>query len=255
MNAPAVDQTLLDFATEIVTEAGDYTLDVWRSEEFHVKRKVDGSPVTEADLRAEHMLRDRIAERYPDDAIVGEEHPDREGSSGRRWVIDPIDGTYTFTHGVALFSNLLYLEDDHGPAIGVINVPAIDEIVVAGRGLGCFFNGERCSVNDHPDLDGALLTSSGFDWWEPELLERVHQSGMHMRTWGDGYGYVLVATGRAEAMIDPVASFWDIAACQVIISEAGGMWSDLTGEPDAHQDNFMATNGRIHRAVLDAITD
>jgi histidinol-phosphatase len=252
---PPVDRELLDFATEILSEAGDYTLDVWRSEEFHVERKVDGSPVTQADLKAERMIRDRITERFPDDAILGEEHPDREGSTGRRWVIDPIDGTHTFTHGVALFSNLLYVEDDHGPAIGVINVPALDELVVAGRGLGCFFNGEPCSVNDERELEGALLTASGFDWWEPELLERVHRSGMHMRTWGDGYGYILVATGRAEAMIDPIASFWDIAASQVIISEAGGEWSTLGGERDPHQGSFVATNGRIHRAVLDAVAD
>ncbi|HKY16738.1 MAG TPA: inositol monophosphatase family protein [Microthrixaceae bacterium] len=255
MSGPPIDESLLAFATEIVREAGEYTLGVWRSAEFHIEHKGDGSPVTEADLGAERLLRDRIHERFPDDAILGEEQGQHDGSSGRRWVIDPIDGTYTFTRGVALYSNLLYLEDEHGPAVGVINVPGIGELVAAGRGRGCFLNGQRCHVNDHPTLEHALLNASGFDWWDPELLERVHRSGVHMRTWGDGYGYLLVATGRAEAMVDPVASFWDIAACQVVIAEAGGTWSTLTGTRDAHEGSFVATNGRIHDELLEAIGD
>jgi histidinol-phosphatase len=252
---PPVDEQLISFATDIIREAGDFTLGMWRSADLEVYRKGDGSPVTEADLGAENLLRDRIHAAFPDDAILGEEHGEHPGTSGRRWVIDPIDGTYSFTHGVALYTNLLYLEDEHGPAIGVINVPALGELVVAGRGRGAHFNGARCHVNEHPELDGSLVTSSGFDWWEPELLERVHRADVHMRTWGDGYGYLLVATGRAEAMVDPVVSFWDIAACQVVIDEAGGRWSTLDGSTDAHQGSFVASNGHVHDELLAALGD
>lgn len=254
VSTPPVDEDLLEFAVEIVREAGDYTLEVWRSEEYHVDRKGDGSPVTEADVGAERLMRNRIHERFPDDAIEGEEDAPHEGTSPRRWVIDPIDGTYTFTRGVALYSNLLYLEDEHGPAVGVINVPGVGELVAAGRGRGCFLNGRRCTVNDHPVLEEALVTAGGFDWWEPGLLEALHRSGVHMRTWGDGYGYVLVATGRAEAMVDPVVSFWDVAACQVVVTEAGGRWSNLDGGRDARGGDFVATNGRVHEELLTALS-
>lgn len=247
------DHELVEFSVEILQEAGDLTLEFFHAAEFEIERKGDGSPVTEADKAAERLLRERIEARFPDDAILGEEEPPKEGSSGRRWVIDPIDGTESFTHGVALYSNLLYLEDAAGPLVGVINIPAIAELVAAGRGIGCWFNGVPCRVNDHGELRGSLMSASGFDWWEPEMLQRVRDSGMAMRTWGDGYGYLLVATGRIEAMIDPAANFWDIAPCQVIVSEAGGRWSAIDGAPDAHRGSFVATNGHLHDAVLEIL--
>lgn len=250
MDAPAVDPSLLAFATEIVRRAGEFTLTHFRSEELHIERKHDGSPVTAADKGAEHLLRADIAERFPDDAILGEEHGEDGGNSGRRWIIDPIDGTEAFTHGVGLYSNLLYLEDEHGPAIGVINVPALGEIVYAGRGLGCFLNGLRCGVSDASSVRGSLLTTSSFESWDPDMLGRLHQSGMRMRTWGDGFGYMLVATGRAEAMVDPVIKLWDIAPCRVIIPEAGGRFTALDGSDDPEQGDAIATNGRLHDAVV-----
>ena len=177
MNAPPVDSTLLAFATEIVRRAGEFTLTHFRSTELHIERKSDGSPVTIADRGAEAMLREDILARFPNDAILGEEDGETPGSSGRRWIIDPIDGTEAFTHGVGLYSNLLFLEDEHGPAIGVINVPALGELVSAGRGLGCFLNGLRCNVNDTATVDGALLTTSAFHYWEPNMLARLRNSG------------------------------------------------------------------------------
>jgi histidinol phosphatase-like enzyme (inositol monophosphatase family) len=252
---PATDPELVDFAAQIVREAGALTLEMFRATELAIERKVDGTPVTQADRQAERYLRERIRDRFPDDEILGEEEPDQAGTSGRRWVIDPIDGTESFARGVALYTNLLYLEDEHGPAVGVINVPAIDEIVVAGRGLGCRWNGLPCSVNDHADLERAMLSTSGFDWWEPELLATVGRSSLGLRTWGDGYGYLLVATGRIEAMVDPSIKFWDVAPCQVIISEAGGRWSALDGSQDAHQGSFVATNGRVHDELLAVLAE
>jgi histidinol phosphatase-like enzyme (inositol monophosphatase family) len=250
---PPTDPALVEFASDVIREAGELTLAMFREAELAIERKGDGTPVTVADRQAERLLRDRIRARFPDDEILGEEEPDEAGTSGRRWVIDPIDGTESFTRGVALFTNLLYLEDEHGPAVGVINVPAIDEMVVAGRGLGCSFNGVACHVNDHPTIERSVLSTSGFDWWTPELLAAVRDSRLGLRTWGDGYGYLLVATGRIEAMVDPSIKFWDIAPCQVIIDEAGGRWSALDGSSDAHRGEFVATNGVIHDEVLDIL--
>jgi histidinol phosphatase-like enzyme (inositol monophosphatase family) len=250
---PPVDPALVDFAVEIVQEAGAFTFEMFRAAELAVERKGDGSPVTAADRGAERLLRERISARFPDDEITGEEEPDQPGTSGRRWVIDPIDGTESFTRGVALYTNLLYLEDEHGPAVGVINVPAIGEMVSAGRGLGCRFNGVPCHVNDHATIDGAMMSASGFDWWEADLMERARASAVGLRTWGDGYGYLLVATGRIEAMVDPAVNFWDIAPCQVVIDEAGGRWSSLDGRPDAHAGTFVATNGAIHEDVINLL--
>ena len=250
---PSVDPALLSFAVEIVREAGDYTLGLFQSATLDITHKADGSKVTQADHRAEHMLRDRIMEAFPADAIQGEEHEDHAGTSGRHWVIDPIDGTESFARGVGLYANLLFLEDEHGPALGVINIPALHEIVWAGRGLGAWFNGVECRVSDQTGLEGAALSTSGFECWEPEVLERARQSGMLLRTWGDGYGYVLVATGRIDAMVDPAVNYWDVAPCQVIIAEAGGRLTALDGSTNIHSGNAIATNGHLHDAVLDAL--
>lgn len=249
MDAPPVDPELLAFATEIVRRAGEFTLTHFRSAELHIERKDDGSPVTIADQGAERLLRADIAARFPDDAILGEEHGEDGGTSGRRWVIDPIDGTEAFTHGVGLYSNLLYLEDEHGPAVGVINVPALGEIVYAGRGLGCFLNGLACSVSDTAAVRGSLLTTSSFEHWDPHMLGRLHGSGMRMKTWGDGFGYMLVASGRAEAMVDPAVKEWDIAPCRVIIPEAGGRFTALDGSEDLSRGDAIATNGRLHDEI------
>ena len=248
-----IDPELLDFAVDIVKEAGRMTLEMFRAAELDIEHKLDGTPVTLADRRAERFIRERIEARFPDDGIHGEEEADKIGSSGRQWVIDPIDGTVSFTRGVGLYTNLLYLEDEHGPAIGVINVPAIDEVVAAGRGLGCKFNGVPCHVNHHATIKGSMLSTSGYDWWDRSLLDKVHDSGIGMRTWGDGYGYLLVATGRIEAMVDPTINLWDIAPCQVIISEAGGRWSAFDGSADPRKGSFVATNGHIHDQLLSVL--
>lgn len=243
----------LDFAVDVVRQAGEFTMTHFRAAELEIIRKADGSPVTIADQGAEALMRRLISTRFPDDAIMGEEEGETVGSSGRRWVIDPIDGTEAFTHGVALYTNLLYLEDEHGPAVGVINVPAIGEMCWAGRGLGCFLNDIPCRVSTKTDLGGSVLSTSGFDYWDPEMLSRARQSGMQMRTWGDGYGYMLVASGRIEVMVDPIINFWDIAPCLVIIPEAGGHLSTSDGRTGVELTSCIATNGLVHDQVITAL--
>ncbi|MGY6500750.1 MAG: inositol monophosphatase family protein [Acidimicrobiales bacterium] len=248
---PPIDPSLVQTAVDIVREAGELTLKHFRSVDLEVIAKGDGTPVTVADQGAERLIRERLATHFPDDSVLGEEEAAHHGSSGRRWIIDPIDGTKAFTHGVPLYTNLLALDDEHGPAVGVINVPAIGETVWAGRGLGCFCNGEAARVSTTSELTGAWATTSGFDPWSTELFDRIKGAGMHLRTWGDGYGYVLVATGRVDAMIDPAAALWDVAPMPVIMSEAGGRFSASTGDPSPDAGSGLGTNGSIHDQLLE----
>lgn len=246
----AVDADLMAFAVDLARRAGEVTLPWFRHTDLGVEHKGDGTPVTNADREAERFLRQAIAGRFPDDAIVGEEEDDREGSSGRTWIIDPIDGTKAFTRGVPLYSNLVALFDADGPAVGVINLPALGETVAAGRGLGCFENDQPCRVSAQSGLGGAYLCSSSFDHWDDEALARLRTAGMTRRTWGDGYGYALVATGRVEVMIDPEAAVWDLAPMPVIMAEAGGRFSGVHGEADPGCGSGVATNGALHDEVL-----
>jgi histidinol phosphatase-like enzyme (inositol monophosphatase family) len=249
--APPADPELLDTAVSLARRAGELTLQWFRSADLVVEQKADHTPVTAADRAAERLLREELARLFPGDGIVGEEEADTPSQTGRRWVIDPIDGTMAFTRGVPLYTNLLAFDDEHGPAVGVINIPALSETVYAGRGLGCFDNGAPCAVSEWSDVAGAYLTSSSFSWyWPDEPLARVRAAGFEMRTWGDGYGYALVATGRVEAMVDPIAAPWDLAPMPVIIGEAGGRFSDWSGTEHIDGGQGVASNGHVHRELL-----
>ncbi|MFA5565012.1 MAG: inositol monophosphatase family protein [Acidimicrobiia bacterium] len=247
---PPVSKELLSLALELVKEAGELTLKYFRSTDLEVVTKQDGTPVTIADQGAEALIRARLGELRPNDTVVGEEDGLREGSSGHRWIIDPIDGTKAFTHGVPLYSNLLALEDEHGPAIGVINLPALGETVWAGRGRGCFCNDEPATVSTTNQVSEAWLMTSGLTNWPAPLFNTLKQSGIHVRTWGDGYGYALVATGRADVMLDPEVSLWDVAPMPVILSEAGGRFSSTNGREGAHNGSGLATNGVLHDELI-----
>ena len=248
-----VDGEVLDIAVDIARRAGQLTLQWFRSSSLTIERKRDGTPVTQADRAAESFIRDELRRRFPDDSIVGEEFADHAGSSGRTWYVDPIDGTKAFSHGVPLYSNLLALFDNSGSAVGVINMPALDEIVYAGRGLGCFHNAKPCRVSETGTLDGAYVSTSGLGNWPRPALSQLLDGPCTLRTWGDGYGYLLVATGRIDAMVDPEVKPYDIAPMSVIMSEAGGRFSDLTGVDRADGGSGIATNGRIHDALLQVL--
>jgi fructose-1,6-bisphosphatase/inositol monophosphatase family enzyme len=172
-------------------------------------------------------------------------------------VIDPIDGTKAFTRGVPLYSNLLAVLDDHGPVIGVINLPALGTTVYAGRGLGCFRDGRPVRVSERDDPNQAVISSSSYSWWPEDALLGIKRGGYQMRSWGDGYGYALVACGSIEVMVDPEVSHWDVAPLPVIIGEAGGRISALDGgeavlTPGATS-SFVASNGRVHDHAVAAM--
>ncbi|MEZ5236356.1 MAG: inositol monophosphatase family protein [Acidimicrobiia bacterium] len=256
-DAPTAPQALLDEAVALARAAGDLTLRWFRTAGLEVETKADATPVTAADRAAERHVREHLAATHPDDGIIGEEEGTVEGSSARRWVVDPIDGTYGFVHGVPLYSTLLAVLDDAGPLVGVIHLPALGETVFAGRGLGCFQldrHGTRpARVNDHAALSGAAVMTSGIDHWPAGGIDALHRLGAKVRTWGDGYGYALVATGRVEAMVDPEVSVWDLAPLPVIIEEAGGSFTTLDGRRDLWGGSGIATNGHLHAAMLEAL--
>lgn len=248
-----IDRGILDEAVGLARRAGELTLEYFRRPDLVVDTKGDGTPVTAADRGAEAQLRAEIAELFPDDGIFGEEQAETPGASGRRWIIDPIDGTKAFTHGVPLYTNLLALEDEHGIAIGVINIPALGETVYAGRGLGAWSNDERIHVNDTAGLRDAYVMTSGFAGWPGAVVDTCNEHGLHLRTWGDAYGYAMVATGRAEAMIDSIAELYDLAPAPVILAEAGGRFTDLNGRPGPDGGSGLASNGLVHDELLELL--
>ncbi len=249
--APDANPSLLDEAVELARAAGGLTLGWFRRDDLVVDRKADRTPVTAADRAAERYVREQLARRHPGDGIIGEEEGVVGGTSGRRWVVDPIDGTYGFIHGVPLYSTLIAVVDEHGPLVGVVHLPALGETVWAGRGLGCWSDNGRCSVSAHPSVVDAAVMTSGLDVWPDGSVDRLRGAGARLRTWGDGYGYALVATGRAEAMVDPEVSVWDLAPMPVLITEAGGRFSTV-GAVDGVIDggSGVASNGLVHDELL-----
>jgi histidinol-phosphatase len=252
----------LEVAVRLAREAGDITLEYFRREDLKVERKGDDSPVTIADRRAEEHLRAGIAAAFPDDAILGEEFPDQPGTSGFRWILDPIDGTKSFIHGVPLFGTLVGVEQDGECRIGVIHIPALDECAYAATGQGAWY--VRGSSEPRPArvstcrtlADALFLTSEvrSFDeHGRREMYDRLQSVARLSRTWGDCYGYLLVATGRAEVMVDPIMAIWDAAALKPILEEAGGTFTDFEGRATIHSNEGVATNGHLLREVL-AIT-
>lgn len=250
MTPPPASAVDLHNAVEFAQEAGELTLRWFKGRSLELEHKSDGSPVTAADKAAEALLRSRIEAAYPGDSILGEEHGELDGSSGRRWVIDPIDGTKAFSRGVELYSTLLCLEDEHGPAVGVIGLPALGEIVVAGRGLGCTWNGQPAHVSSTTNLTTAIVCTSETGYWDADLFGGLVKSGLEFRTWGDAYGYALVATGRVDAMVDPKAAYWDVAPVGVILSEAGGRFTAWDGQDGPGHGSGVGTNGLLHDELL-----
>ena len=250
MTADHLDQATLDLAVELARAAGDRTLRWFRAADLTVERKGDGTPVTEADRDAERFLRSELLTAFPDDGVLGEEEAPRASTSGRRWIIDPIDGTKAFTCGVPLYSTLLALEDAEGVALGVVHLPALGETVWAGRGLGCWSERGPARVQRTASLAGAYVMSSSFDSWRPEQVAAVAGAGAILRTWGDGYGYALVATGRVAAMVDPIVEPYDVGPMPVLMAEAGGRFTDLSGAASIEGGSGLGTNGLVHDELL-----
>ncbi len=249
----------LDLAVAIAREAGRHTLRYFRSADLCVESKADQSPVTIADREAEQLLRERIAGAFPQDGILGEELGEKTGTSNCRWVLDPIDGTRAFVYGVSLYGTLVAMEQDGQSVLGVIYMPALDECVYAAVGGGAWYQRGTASrqtarVSDKRRLAEGLFCTSDVGGFvttkRRDVYDRLLAASAVSRTWGDCYGYLLVATGRAEVMVDPIMNLWDTAALKPIIEEAGGSFTDFVGHPTTQAGESIATNGHVLSEVL-----
>ncbi|MBZ4409498.1 histidinol-phosphatase [Myxococcus sp. XM-1-1-1] len=243
-------QGLMQAAAEVARSTGDVALKFFRGG-IAVDTKSDGTPVTVADRTAEQTAREWLETRFPEDGILGEEFGETRPGAKRRWILDPIDGTKTFIRGVPLWGTLVALAEGERILVGAAYFPAVSELLVAAPGEGCFWNGQRARVSGQSDLARAVVLSTDERFSQfPERGEawrRFTRDAAVSRTWGDCYGYLLVATGRAEVMVDELLSPWDAAALQPIIEEAGGVFTDWTGKRTAFGGNGIATNAALAR--------
>ena len=254
----------LETALAAVRLAAPTTLRWFNSADLAVVEKDDRSPVTEADRAAEAQLRSHLLATFPQDAFLGEETGVSAGTSGFEWVVDPIDGTKSFIRGVPLYAMLVGCRHEGRGVLGVIAIPALDELVYAGAGGGAWHvvggaEPVKARVSRRNRLAESLLCTSDFTSFRrrsdggtrgQEARRRVEEACLLNRTWGDGYGYLLVATGRAEVMIDPIMNAWDAAAVETVVTEAGGRFSDWDGRPRIDSGDGVATNGLVHEELL-----
>lgn len=244
---------LLDAAIQFSHEAGALALRYYGGLVSHEDKR-DGTPVTVADREAELLLRERIGHRFPEHAILGEEMGETGAGARVRWILDPIDATRAFMHGVPFFGVLIGIEVEGEPAVGVVNFPALQETVAAASGLGCTWNDASCRVSKVDKIEEALVLTTDVEriLSRPEGAgwRRLQQRARFSRTWGDCYGHCLVATGRADVMVDPKMAPWDAGPFLTIATEAGGRFTTREGEATIHGNSGISTNGILHDEVL-----
>lgn len=242
----------LEFANELADRAAEIGLGFFGGE-FEISHKADFTPVTEADLAIEEMIRAAITERFPGDAILGEEHG-LEGESERVWVVDPIDGTKNFADGIQVWATLIALVIHDHPTVGVVSAPALGERYEAARGCGAWLDGEPIHVSDEDMLRRSFVLHGGVgDWlrgpWSGPFHDLV--TGVRRtRGMGDFWGHMLVARGAADIMVEMELRSWDTSAVQVVVEEAGGRMTQLDGSPIADRGSALSTNGLLHDEVV-----
>ena len=274
----------LEFALAVSQEASKLILSYYMTPELVVDLKRDRSPVTAADRGAEELIRDRIAQQFPDDGVFGEEFGETAGRNGVRWVLDPVDGTKAFIHGVPLFGTLIGLEvrgagfqpaastDTTQPGrletcpttdgellAGVCRLPALNEVIYGGQGLGAWWQigdaaPRRAKVSSIDKLNEAMICTTSFNNWrvagKQAAFDRINAAARETRGWSDCYGHALVITGRADVMLDPLLNPWDVAALVPILREAGGQFFDWTGNDTIHGGNGISVNACLKEALM-----
>ncbi|HEY7281462.1 MAG TPA: inositol monophosphatase family protein [Actinomycetota bacterium] len=242
----------LAFANSLADRAAEIAMGFYRGEfEVHIKR--DSTPVTEADLAVEAMIRSRLAEEFPSDAVLGEEQG-LVGSGSRVWVVDPIDGTKNFAAGIQIWATLVALLVDGEPVLGVVGAPALGERYGAASGAGATLNGERIHVSDRASLGECLVAHASLgEWregpWAPGFAA-LTTAAARTRGFGDFWGHVLVARGAADVMVEAELRTWDWAALAAVAREAGGALTQLDGRPPGDGGSVLTTNGVVHGEVL-----
>jgi histidinol-phosphatase len=251
----------LALAHELADAADAITTDRFRALDLQVESKPDLTPVSDADRSVEQALRALVGTRRPGDAVLGEEYGD-EGTGPRRWVVDPIDGTKNFVRGVPVWASLIALQVDGEVAVGVVSAPALGRRWWAGRGLGAFAGASQADarplrVSGVRDLADAHLSYSSLTGWEeqgrlPGLLD-LSRRVWRTRAFGDFWSHVLVAEGAVDVSCEPEVSLWDLAPLQVVVEEAGGRFTDLSGAARPDGGSVVCSNGPLHDEVLAAL--
>jgi len=277
--SPSVIESRLEFAIRAAREAGQLTLDWFKrpgrsGSDISLQTKSDGSPVTIADKAAERLIRDLISRECPGDGVLGEEYDDIEAELGGggtaevglRWVIDPIDGTFSFARGVPLYGTLLAAEPvgEGGrvlgpPELGVIYMPGLDEMVYAGRGLGAWHRlgdgeAERARVSETPEVGASCVAATSWDYFRwagvEQSMDRLVRSVAYSRGFPDAYAWALVATGRVDFVVEPKMAAWDVGPVLPVLIEAGGVFTDWNGRVTVHGGNAVGSNGALHEQAL-----
>jgi len=245
--------TLRKAAVEIAGIGGDSTLNFFK-QTFDLEFKKDKSPVTNADRNAEMLMREAIKSRFPDHGIIGEEFGRERDNADVVWVLDPIDGTQSFIHGVPFYTTLIGILIEGKPEVGVIYAPALNEMVSAATGGGCYLNRKKTSVRRCNKLsDATFLTTDMEHVYEHGYVQQfeklLKETRIH-RTWGDAYGHMMVATGRADIMFDPILNLWDAAALLPIVKEAGGSYFDVNGNESVTSGSAISANPSLKNSIL-----
>lgn len=245
----AVAQRLADAADEI-------TMARFRAADLVVDRKPDRSPVTDADTAVEDTVREILAELRPDDGVLGEERGGAVGD-GRTWILDPIDGTKNFLRGNPVWATLIALVDGGSPVVGVVSAPAFPRRWWATAGGGAWAGERRLRVSGVSSLSDAYVSTTDLGSWvkyhSREAYVALVDACWESRAFGDFWQHVLVAEGALDLSVDPIANAWDLAAVQVLVTEAGGRLTDLTGRAGFAHGNGLASNGLLHDAALDVL--
>jgi len=236
-------QNRIDFAMSLSKKMSKNILSFYQAKNFEIELKKDESVVTKADKDSEQLAREEIKKYFPEDGIIGEEMKNgSEFDSEFIWTLDPIDGTYSFAHGVPLFGSMIGLIQNKKIVFGIVNFPALNEIVYAIKGKGCFWkkaNSQKFTktkLRTTKQLEKAVMCYTDKKYFIRtnclDFLENLSQNVYDLKSWGDCFGNIMVATGRADIMIDPILSIWDIVPLKIILEESGGLFIDRhTGKP------------------------
>jgi histidinol-phosphatase len=245
-------------AIDITRRAGTVAMRYFDTE-LTVELKSDLSPVTVADRETEQTLRAALTDAFPGDGFLGEEFGETPSTTGYRWIIDPIDGTRSFVRGIPIWAVLVGLEYRGELIAGIVDATPLGNTYHALRGEGCYRDQRRIHVSDQESLSRSLVFYSSLSWFvkagrEKQFLELVRRSE-RQRGFGDWYGFLLVAQGSGEVMVEHGVHAWDVAAIVPIIEEAGGRFSNWDGKVDIYASDVIASNGKLHDEVLAILTD
>ena len=249
----------LEVAVDAARRAGELILRYFQAPDLAIELKSDESPVTAADRGAEQLLRELIGVAFPHDGVLGEEFGESRGTSGFRWILDPVDGTKSFVHGVPLFGTLIGLELGADCVAGVCRMPALDEVVSAARGTGAWWQRgrgapQRARVRETCTLREGLFSFTAVELFDQQgrrpAFEALLAACGASRAWGDCYGHLLVATGRVDVMADPIMNVWDAAPLLPILQEAGGVFMDWDGRATIYGGNGISVTASLREEVL-----